>query len=144
MKLLELGHRPALRIVAVPFSEWDQSANIQAIELSADQSAKELSPFLATLKLIVLNFPIFRDGRAFSQARALREYEKFQGEIRVQGHILPDQAEFLYRCGVDSVVLPDKANEEPWHRERERFRVAYQISTQNESSFGPGLKRHIN
>ena len=38
-----------------------------------DRRVAELEPWLGHLALIALNFPKFRDGRAYSQARLLRE-----------------------------------------------------------------------
>ena len=44
------------------------------------------------LELIALEFPKFSDGRAYSQARGLRERLGFAGELRVTGDVLIDQA----------------------------------------------------
>ncbi len=38
-----------------------------------DRPESELAPHLPKLSLIALEFPVFRDGRAYSQARRLRE-----------------------------------------------------------------------
>ena len=43
------------------------------------------------LALIALVFPKFRDGRAYSQARLLREHYGFRGELRATGDVLRDQ-----------------------------------------------------
>ena len=43
------------------------------------------------LSLVALEFPIFRDGRAFSWARMLRTRLGFNGEIRAVGDFLYDQ-----------------------------------------------------
>src|SRR5687767_9182346 len=40
----------------------------------------ELAPYLENLALVALVFPVFRDGRAYSQARILRENQSFRGE----------------------------------------------------------------
>jgi uncharacterized protein (DUF934 family) len=40
---------------------------------------------------VVLNFPKFTDGRAFSQARLLRRRRGFTGDIRATGDVLIDQ-----------------------------------------------------
>src|SRR5262245_30790641 len=50
-----------------------------------------LAPDFGTLGLIALVFPKFNDGRAFSQARLLRERYGFKGEIRATGAVLRDQ-----------------------------------------------------
>jgi uncharacterized protein (DUF934 family) len=60
--------------------------------------------------LIELEFPTFRDGRAYSQARLLRERHGYLGELRAVGGIGRDQYFFLDRCGFDSVrVAGDEA-----------------------------------
>ena len=51
---------------------------------------------------MILAFPHFKDGRAYSQARLLRERYGFAGEIRARGEILRDQLYFMARCGVNA------------------------------------------
>ena len=62
----------------------------------------ELAPYLDRLALVALVFPLFRDGRAYSQARILRERYGFGGELRATGQVLRDQFLFLLRAGFDS------------------------------------------
>lgn len=61
--------------------------------------------------LIVLNFPKFSDGRAYSQARLLRERFGYQGELRATGHVLQDQLWAMQRSGFDAfeIARPDAA-----------------------------------
>jgi uncharacterized protein (DUF934 family) len=68
-----------------------------------------LAPDFGTLGLVALVFPKFNDGRAFSQARILRERYGFKGEIRATGAVLRDQLLFMQRCGFDAfeIVNPD-------------------------------------
>ena len=47
------------------------------------------------LAVVVLEFPKFRDGRAFSWARMLRTRLRFKGEIRATGDFLYDQLAFM-------------------------------------------------
>jgi uncharacterized protein (DUF934 family) len=54
--------------------------------------------------LIAIEFPAFGDGRAFSQARVLRERLGFRGEIRAVGDVLRDQIFFMHRVGIDTIV----------------------------------------
>jgi uncharacterized protein (DUF934 family) len=69
------------------------------VALPVDQPAEVLAPYLDRLSLVAVNFPTFRDGRAFTQACSLRERLAFRHEIRATGNILPDQYAFLLRCG---------------------------------------------
>ena len=52
--------------------------------------------------LILLTFPAYKDGRAFSLARLLRERFGFKGDIRATGDVLRDQLLFMARCGFSS------------------------------------------
>jgi uncharacterized protein (DUF934 family) len=113
------------------------------VRLQPDQNPAVLKPWLADLPLVAVTFPIFRDGRAFTQARALREYLGFSGIIRAEGHILPDQYGFLLRCGVTSVALPDDADVGVWEAAACRFDIAYQHGLKDGPAIGVGLRRHL-
>ena len=45
----------------------------------------DLVPYLDRLAAVALVFPTFRDGRAYSQARLLRERHGYEGELRATG-----------------------------------------------------------
>jgi uncharacterized protein (DUF934 family) len=64
--------------------------------------------------MIVVNFPNFGDGRAFSQARVLRSQYGYKGEIRATGGVLRDQLQFMVRCGIDAFEVPERAMTEGW------------------------------
>src|SRR5262249_55406530 len=64
-----------------------------------DRRVAELAPYLDWIKLVALVFPTFKDGRAYSQARLLRERHQFRGELRATGQVLRDQLLFLQRAG---------------------------------------------
>ena len=143
MKLFEFGERTAqVHDVLVMVAELAERDDARAVLLESADDPALLRPYLNRLDLVVLRFPIFRDGRGFTQARELREYLRFSGEIRAEGHILPDQAAFLRRCGVDSVVLPKNGNGDPdlWEKQLQQFPVAYQRSVLSELPVGPGLR----
>ena len=58
---------------------------------------------------VVLQFPKWTDGRAYSQAVLLRGRLRFAGEIRATGEVLADMLPLLQRCGFDTVQLrPDQ------------------------------------
>ena len=63
-----------------------------------DRDVSELAPHLDRLALVALVFPNFRDGRAYSQARILRERHTFRGELRATGQVLRDQFLLLASC----------------------------------------------
>ncbi len=110
------------------------------VVLPVDQPAEVLAPYLDLLSLVAVNFPTFRDGRGFTQARSLRENLAFSGEIRATGYILPDQYVFLLRCGITTVETQDGADPAAWQKAADRFRFAYQPSVLKEPILA-GLRR---
>ena len=86
----------------------------------------ELQPWLGHLALIALHFPKFRDGRAYSQARLLRETLGFRGTLRATGDILRDQLHFLVRAGFDSFEVKKVADAEAFALTARRYSVFYQ------------------
>lgn len=80
---------------------------------------------LRQVEVVVLNFPSFKDGRAFSQARALRE-QGFEGDIRATGGLFRDQIGFAIRCGFTSFDLETDDDLEGLRVSAGRFAHAYQ------------------
>ena len=64
-----------------------------------------VSADLPRLAVLVLAFPKFADGRAFSLARLARERYGFAGELRAVGDILFDRIAYMVRCGFDSLDI---------------------------------------
>ncbi|MBL8332318.1 MAG: DUF934 domain-containing protein [Rubrivivax sp.] len=65
----------------------------------------ELAADLPRLALVVLQFPKWTDGRAYSQARLLRTRLRHRGEIRATGDVLVDMVPLLQRNGFSSAQL---------------------------------------
>jgi uncharacterized protein (DUF934 family) len=86
----------------------------------------ELAPFLERLAVVALVFPTFKDGRAYSQARLLRERYGFRGEMRATGQILRDQFLFLIRAGFDALEISKTADVEAFAAALARYTVFYQ------------------
>jgi uncharacterized protein (DUF934 family) len=86
----------------------------------------ELAPRLDRLALVALVFPLFKDGRAYSQARLLREQYGFRGELRATGDVLRDQFMFLLRAGFDAFEVKKDADAAVFAREIARHTVFYQ------------------
>ena len=93
-----------------------------------DRRVAELAPFVDRLALIALIFPKFKDGRAYSQARLLRERYGFRGELRAAGEVLRDQFQFLLRSGFDSFEVKKPADAAAFAQAAARFSVFYQPS----------------
>jgi uncharacterized protein (DUF934 family) len=86
----------------------------------------ELVPWLDRLAAIALVFPSFRDGRAYSQARLLRERHLYRGELRATGQVLRDQFVFMLRAGFDAFEVKKPADAEAFANTAKRYSVFYQ------------------
>lgn len=84
------------------------------LALPNDKSPASIAEDLARFELIQLHFPKFNDGRAFSQARLLRERFGFAGEVRATGKFIRDQYLFLHRCGFDALQIEKGDAERDW------------------------------
>ena len=91
-----------------------------------DRPIGELAPHLDKLALVALVFPKFRDGRAFSQARLLRERYGYRGELRATGQVLRDQFLFMLRAGFDSFEVTKEADAAAFAESIRRYDVFYQ------------------
>lgn len=112
------------------------------VRLKSSQLATEVAADLGSLSLVALEFPKFRDGRAFSAARELRERFGYKGEIRAFGHIIPDQYLFLTRVGVDTVVVPDDRVGPAWAHALKEISIAYQPALETDGPVSL-LRRHL-
>ena len=110
----------------LPFVEWQQRPAWPAVSLANTDPVEDLAPHVGRLRLIVLNFPKFSDGRAYSQARLLRGRLGYTGELRATGGVLQDQLPFMLRCGFDSFESDQKGFEEALAKARTLFSVVYQ------------------
>jgi len=75
----------ALLVSAARFLEDPEALLKRAGKLGViwpnNRDVDDLVPFLGRLAVVALVFPTFRDGRAYSQARLLRERHGFRGEL---------------------------------------------------------------
>jgi uncharacterized protein (DUF934 family) len=86
----------------------------------------DLVPYLDRLALVALVFPTFRDGRAYSQARLLRERYGYHGEMRATGQVLRDQFLFMTSAGYDAFEVKKPADAEAFAGTVQRYSVFYQ------------------
>jgi len=104
--------RPAGPLI-LPLESWLQDPQRQGVWLGPDDEVQRLVPWFDTLPLIALDFPSFRDGRAYSQAYLLRTRLGWTGELRAIGDVLRDQLSHMRQCGFDSfAVREDKSAED--------------------------------
>ena len=83
-------------------------------------------PYLDRLAAVALVFPSFRDGRAYSQARLLRERHGYGGEMRATGQVLRDQFVFMSRAGFDAFEVKKAADADAFAATVKRYSVFYQ------------------
>jgi uncharacterized protein (DUF934 family) len=105
-----------------------------------DRRIAELAPWLGHLTLVALQFPKFRDGRAYSQARLLRETYGFRGTLRATGDVLRDQFHFLIRAGFDSFEVKKPADASAFVQAASRYSVVYQPTADGRV---PALRRRV-
>ncbi|MGA2288103.1 DUF934 domain-containing protein [Bradyrhizobium sp.] len=91
-----------------------------------NRDVDELVPWIDRLAVIALVFPSFRDGRAYSQARLLRERFCYRGELRATGQVLRDQFVFMLRAGFDAFEVKKPADAEAFASTAKRYSVFYQ------------------
>jgi uncharacterized protein (DUF934 family) len=91
-----------------------------------NRDVDDLVPYLERLAVVELVFPTFRDGRAYSQARLLRERYDFKGELRATGQVLRDQFMFMLRAGFDAFEVKKESDAEAFATTAKRYSVFYQ------------------
>ena len=98
------------------------------VRLKAADNPETLGEDVNHFSLIALEFPKFRDGRAFSWARMLRTRLRFKGEIRAVGDFLYDQIAYQHRVGFDAWEVPDHFTLEQFQRALSEMTNVYQPS----------------
>ena len=115
---------PAARLL----KEWDtlvlRDGQLGAAVSNTDR-VEALKDLLPRLTLIVLSFPAFNDGRAYSLARQLREMG-YRGELRATGNVLPDQLQFMRQVGFNAFEVTDRFPPETWLKASHQMSLAYQ------------------
>jgi uncharacterized protein (DUF934 family) len=91
-----------------------------------NRNVDDLVPYLDKLAAVALVFPSFRDGRAYSQARLLRERFFYRGELRATGQVLRDQFVFMLRAGFDSFEVRKESDAEAFAQTAKHYSVFYQ------------------
>lgn len=121
-------------IVSLPRFQKDRDALLArntpiGVRLAAHENPELLGTDVNHFSLVALEFPKFRDGRAFSWARMLRTRLGFSGEIRAVGDFLYDQVNYQRRVGIDAWEVPDHFTVEMFDRAMTEMTNVYQPST---------------
>ena len=101
------------------------------VRIESDQEIEVLAYDLPRIAVVALAFPKYRDGRAYTSARLLRERFGYQGQVRAVGDVLQEQAGFMVRCGFDAFEPNDGATPAAWTKATRRFRHVYQRAADN-------------
>lgn len=104
---------------------WPQGLRT-AVQLSNTVDVTDLAGDLPRLALVVLHFPKWTDGRAYTQARLLRQRLRYAGEVRATGDVVVDMLPLLHRCGFDAVVLRHGQSLDDAQRALRFFEAHYQ------------------
>jgi uncharacterized protein (DUF934 family) len=130
---------PAARLTA-DAGELMQRSGRTGVLWPNDRNVAELVPYLDRLELIALSFPNFKDGRAYSQARLLRERYRFRSELRATGQVLRDQFLFLLRAGFDAFEVIKPADAEAFAETTRRYSAFYQPAGDGR---GPAMRKRL-
>ena len=124
---------PARGNLIVPLARWLASRDELlarktpiGLRLASNEAPEKIRNDLGRFDLIALEFPIFRDGRAYSYARLLREQYGFKGELRAVGNVLYDQLSFMHRCGFDAYEVQKDLDAQRFAKALSEFTVRYQ------------------
>ena len=121
------AHRKAL---LTGTSTAGADVDLSQVRLVNTDDVSVLAAELSSLKTVILHFPKFTDGRAYTQAQLLRKRLGFTGEIRATGDVLVDQLSLMQRCGFSSFVLREDQNLASAERALAFFNTYYQGDTQ--------------
>ena len=128
---------PLLVTLAVWQDHWEQLVRRKdpiGVQLASDEHPDIIADDVDQLALIALEFPTFRDGRAYSYARLIRDRYGFTGELRAVGDVLPDQLHYMERVGFNEFELSGEHGLEDYLRADKDFSVWYQSSNDNRLS----------
>lgn len=126
--ILELAHWQELGAPA------SSEARAIGVLLPNTEDVEALWPSIAELPLLALNFPLYSDGRAYSQARLLRDRLGFRGRLRATGEVIRDQVLEMHRCGFDEIVPRADQSLDDCLRAFKDFSLAYQGAADGQPS----------
>lgn len=126
---------PAKGAVLVPLVVWQDHwetllsrGQPVGVQLASDEHPEIIGDDVDQIDLIALEFPTFRDGRAYSGARLIRERFGFTGELRAVGDVHLEQLHYMERVGFDTFELASADAEKDFAVAADDFSVWYQPS----------------
>lgn len=98
------------------------------IRLRSNQHPEVIADDLDHFAVIALEFPVFKDGRAYTYARLLRERWGFRGELRAVGDVLLEQLHYMQRVGFNAFELVSADPLKDWQTATSEFSTWYQAT----------------
>jgi len=124
---------PATGAIIVSLDQWQANRETLqtreealGIRLRSDQSPEHIGEYADSFSVIALEFPAFRDGRAYSYARLLRERYGYEKELRAIGDVLLEQLHFMLRTGFDAFEIVGDDPITAYRTALQEFSVWYQ------------------
>lgn len=124
---------PASGPVIVGLERWEREkdallarAEPVGVRLKSDEHPDRIADDLDRLAVVALEFPVFKDGRAYSYARILTEHYGFEGEVRAVGDVLLEQLHFMQRTGFDAFEIDSEDPLGDYRTALAEFSVWYQ------------------
>lgn len=96
------------------------------IVLRSDEKPEQIKNDLQRFSVIALQFPTFRDGRAYSYARLLRDRYGYTAELRATGEVLLEQLHYMQRVGFNSFAVVSEDAAHDWAIASDDLSVWYQ------------------
>lgn len=96
------------------------------IRLKSGETPEEIASDLDKFDVIALEFPHFKNGRAYSYARLLRGRYGYKKELRAVGEVLRDQLLFMARCGIDAFEVSNRISREAFAAAMNEITVFFQ------------------
>ena len=119
--------------VIVSFTRWQDEKDALiargtplGVKLLSGEEPAPLKDDLDKLDVIALDFPMFKNGRAYSYARLLRSRYGYKGEVRATGDVLRDQLFFMARCGFDAFEVSQRITLDAFKEALGEISVVYQ------------------
>ena len=120
----------------VSLARWQKEQNALiarglplGVRLKSGEEPSLIAENLGHFDVVALEFPAYRNGRAYSYARLLRERYGYKGEVRAVGNVLRDQFFYMVRCGFDALEVADNITPEIYRESIGTFSHSYQHSS---------------
>jgi uncharacterized protein (DUF934 family) len=127
--------------IIVSLAQWQEHhdalltrSDSLGIVLHSDEKPEAITDDLKHFDVIALEFPAFKDGRAYSYAHLLRDRYGYPGELRAVGDVLLEQLHFMHRVGFNSFDIQSEDAVNAWEIASADISVWYQPTSDGRTS----------